>query len=262
MRQARYWICTIPRDSWEPCLPNSAVWVVGQPEKGESGYLHWQFLVAFGAKKTLAQVKAVLPNVGHYEPTRSSAAETYVRKELTRDGEPFEFGRKPFRRNSAADWDLVKQAAKSGDLEAIPSDIFIRYYRTLRAIAGDYAKPIAMERQVFVFYGPTGTGKSRRAWAEAGPEAYAKDPRSKFWCGYQGQESVVLDEFRGGIDISHLLRWTDRYPVYVELKGSSLPLSVSKFWITSNLHPSLWYPELDAATYAALERRLTIEEIL
>ena len=69
---------------------------------------------------------------------------------------------------------------------------------------------------------------------------------------------VILDEFRGDIDISHLLRWLDRYPVIVELKGSSAPLVAEKIWITSNLHPSSWYPLLDAATYAALERRLQI----
>jgi len=34
--------------------------------------------------------------------------------------------------------------------------------------------------------------------------------------GYRGQEHVVFDEFRGGIDISHVLRWFDRYPVIVE----------------------------------------------
>lgn len=88
-------------------------------------------------------------------------------------------------------------------------------------------------------------------------EAYAKDPRSKWWCGYQGQEHVIIDEFRGGIDISHMLRWLDRYPVCVETKGGSVPLCATKFWITSNLEPKEWYKEIDEATLLALERRLT-----
>ena len=103
-----------------------------------------------------------------------------------------------------------------------------------------------------------GTGKSRRAWAEAGESAYAKCPRSKFWDGYQDQKHVVFDEFRGGIDVSHLLRWFDRYPVRVEIKGSSRPLHACRIWITSNVDPRLWYPELDSATLDALLRRLTI----
>lgn len=72
----------------------------------------------------------------------------------------------------------------------------------------------------------------------------------------------MLDEFRGGIDISHILRWTDRYPVQVEIKGSSRPLLATRIWITSNLHPSKWYPDLDPETLAALLRRLTITEFV
>lgn len=131
-------------------------------------------------------------------------------------------------------------------------------YRTLRAISADHDVPVAMERTCVVFWGPTGTGKSRRAWDEAGMDAYAKDPRTKFWCGYQGQQHVVLDEFRGGIDIAHLLRWLDRYPVRVEIKGSSRPLAAIKFWITSNLNPDDWYKETDYETMEALKRRMEV----
>lgn len=118
----------------------------------------------------------------------------------------------------------------------------------------------AIERTVNVFWGPTGTGKSRRAWNDGGMDAYAKDPRTKFWCGYAGQKHVIIDEFRGGIDIAHLLRWLDRYPVSVETKGSATPLLAEVIWITSNLDPGSWYPDLDAGTAAALMRRLNVTE--
>jgi len=89
-------------------------------------------------------------------------------------------------------------------------------------------------------------------------DAYSKDPRSKFWCGYIGQRNIVIDEFRGGIDLSHMLRWLDRYPVRVEIKGSSRPLLAEKIWITSNLSPDEWYPESDSESVRALRRRLTV----
>lgn len=259
MRQARYWICTVPRDDWEPCLPSGAAWIIGQPELGESGYRHWQLMVSFPAKKSLAQVKECFGLQGmHAEPTRSAAAETYVRKEETRDGEPFEFGSRVFRRSSSTDWERVKTLAQRGELDLVPPDIYVRYYRTLQCIAADHDQPVSLEKHVVVYYGSTGTGKSRRAFEEAGSLCYVKDPRSKFWCGYRGESSVVFDEFRGGIDVSHMLRWLDRYPVRVELKGSSAPLKAEKIWITSNLHPSEWYPELDGETKKALLRRLEI----
>jgi len=59
-----------------------------------------------------------------------------------------------------------------------------------------------------------------------------------------------------------MLRWLDRYPVSVETKGGAMPLAARTIWITSNLDPRMWYPELDADTLAALLRRLNIIHFL
>lgn len=134
------------------------------------------------------------------------------------------------------------------------------HYRTLRTISYDYLVPVGFVRSVYVYCGKPGTGKSRRAWAEAGMDAYPKDPLTKFWDAYQGQKHVVIDEFRGGVDIAHILRWTDRYPLIVGTKGSATVLKAEKIWITSNLHPTLWYPQVCDDTKNALLRRLIIEE--
>jgi len=88
--QARYWLLTIPRASFDSAtfphdpLPSAIQVVMGQLERGASGYEHWQLLVAFTAKKTLAYVKSVFGSQAHCEPTRSAAANEYVFKEDTR----------------------------------------------------------------------------------------------------------------------------------------------------------------------------------
>jgi len=262
-RQGTYWIGTISGDQgWTPCLPGGVAYLRGQLETGEGGFVHHQVFLICSRKQSIAGVSALFaPIRGHWELTRSSAAEQYVWKEDSRSGEPYEYGIRPIRRNSAVDWEKVKTEAIAGDLSNIPPDIFVRYYRTLLAIGADYSVPVAEERSAVVFWGRTGSGKSRRAWQEAGDLAYSKDPRTKFWCGYRNQVNIIIDEFRGSIDISHLLRWLDRYPVTVEIKGSSKPLLAKKYWITSNVHPKDWYPELDGATFDALSRRLEIFEI-
>lgn len=263
-RQGCYWLGTIPADLWIPLLPQGVSYLKGQREVGETtSYEHWQVLAITDRKQSLRGIKLIFGIDGsHWELSRSSAADDYVWKEATRvEGTQFELGERPMRRNSSTDWEDVKLKAQAGDLAGIPSDIYIRYYRTLVAIASDFSTPPALERKAVVYWGQTGTGKSRRAWDEAGSQAFAKDPRSKFWCGYRGQVNCVIDEFRGGIDIAHLLRWLDRYPVNVEIKGSSRPLLVERFWITSNLHPNDWFPGMDSATVAALIRRLEIIEI-
>ena len=89
-------------------------------------------------------------------------------------------------------------------------------------------------------------------------DAYPKIPNTKFWDGYQGQRVVVIDEFRGDISISNLLRWFDRYPVLVEIKGSSTVLMAETIYVTSNLDPREWYRDVDSMTIDALMRRLNI----
>lgn len=259
-KPARYWIGTIPYETWifpNP-LPSHIAYIKGQQEIGEeTGYHHVQVLVIF---KTAVRLSAVRKSFeGHFEITRSEAASQYVWKEATRVADSqFEIGVLPMRRNNATDWETIRKQAEEGNLQAIPPDIYIRCYNQLRRISSDNAKCVAMERTCFVFWGRTGTGKSRRAWDEAGMEAYSKDPQTKWWDGYQGQQNVVIDEFRGAISISHLLRWLDRYPVRVECKGSAMPFVSSKIWITSNLDPRNWYADLDAASLSALLRRLNI----
>lgn len=261
--QAIYWLLTIPHAQFVPYLPNNCNYIKGQLELGAgTGYLHWQVLVAFQAKVRLASVTRTFGEGIHAEPSKSVAADEYVWKEETRvAGTQFELGAKPIQRGRTVDWELIRTNAREGRLDDIPGDIYCRLYGNLRRIATDNMRPVALVREVIVYWGRTGVGKSRRAWEEATFDAYPKDPRTKFWDGYRDHENVVFDEFRGDIDIAHMLRWTDRYPVNVEVKGSSVVLKAKKIWITSNLHPNDWYPGLDAVTREALMRRLNVIEI-
>lgn len=251
---------TIPHHQFTPFLPRGVSYTKGQLERGlDSGYLHWQLIVATDRKLRLGGIKAIFGSTVHAELTNSSKSSEYVWKDETSiPGTRFELGAKPFRRNTPTDWEGVWVAAKARDLDSIPAHTRLLCFSSILRVAAFYDQPRGMVRNVYVFWGVSNTGKSRRAWDEGGMEAYSKDPRSKFWCGYRDQKNVIIDEFRGGIDISHILRWTDRYPVMVEIKGSSVPLVAENIWITSNLSPDNWYPEIDNETLLALRRRLNI----
>ena len=275
--RARYWICTTPYlDSGisevDPYLPlrTGESYSIGQLERGASGYLHYQWVLYFRDKVSLATLKGAYPTT-FFEPSRSSAANAYASKEETRvqSGDDSELvgvfswrkGEINFNPNCATDWNAIKCLAKSGKLDEIPSGLYIRFYSTFKRIYTDHLVAPALERKCTVFWGPTGTGKSHRAFNEAGEGVYVKMPTTKWWDGYSCQESVIIDEFRGVIDVSHLLRWLDKYPVLVEVKGGTLPLFAKRFWITSNLEPKCWYPDVDSATMEALLRRLDIVNI-
>jgi len=199
-----YWILTIPRAAWFPPteLVDPIVWIKGQQEVAEGGFSHWQIVVGFASKQSLRAAKSHFPREAHLEPTRSTAAEAYVWKEDTRVPESqFELGFKPVNPAVKTDWEMVWAAARDGKILEIPARIRVQNYRyiifncrTLRAIGSDFSVAPAHVRTCDVYWGATGTGKSRRAWDEAGVSAYCKGPRSKFWDGYQGEEHVVLDE--------------------------------------------------------------------
>jgi len=257
----RIWIGTLPYTSADDISGKSEsfAYAKGQQEIGvEGGYHHWQFLVWMGKSVRLSALKKIWPT-GHFELGKSAAAEEYVWKEDTAvAGSRFEVGRRPGVRSAPKDWQAIRSAACEGRLADVPDDVFIRNYGQLSRIASDYMVPVGIVRRVIVYWGRTGSGKSRRAWDEAGLDAYPKSPLSKFWDGYRGHKNVVVDEFRGGIDIGHVLRWFDRYPTIVEIKGSSVVLKAESIWITSNISPEQWYPGIDAETLSALLRRLEV----
>lgn len=272
MTQGKYWLITdydttINYDTASESFWNSKniVYSKGQLEQCPlTDREHWQFTVCYAQKVRPATVKTTLGNAVHCEVTTSKKTLDYVWKDETSLGRRWEHGRLPFKRNSKPDWDKIKQAAKEGRLDddSIPSSVFVCNYASLKKIKMDYMKGEALEKEVNVFWGNTGLGKSRRAWFEAGMDAYPKAPTTKFWDGYQGESSVVFDEFTGQIEISHMLRWLDRYPVLVEQKGSGTPLKATKIWITSNTDPASWYPSAPGSQRDALLRRLKITEFV
>lgn len=90
------------------------------------------------------------------------------------------------------------------------------------------------------------------------PDAYVKEPRTKWWNGYLYEKDVILDDFGpNGIDINHLLRWFDRYKCLVETKGGMMALFAENFIVTSNFHPEeifKWGDEVNKQLPALLRR--------
>lgn len=262
--QGIFWLLTIPHHGVTPqfttLLSSGCAWIRGQLERGDiTGYYHWQVIVAFSLRQRLRGVKSLFGDECHAELSRSSAASEYVWKESTRiQGTQFELGARPILRSSKVDWESVWTNATMGRIEAIPAHIRVLSYSSILRIRANHQEATDIFKTIYVYYGVTGSGKSYLARASSTTPVYNKDPRSKFWYGYKGEKTVVVDEFRGGIDISHILRWTDNYAIYVELKGSHVPLEAEKIIFTSNKHPKEWWLDVDEETYNAFLRRVTI----
>jgi hypothetical protein len=91
--------------------------------------------------------------------------------------------------------------------------------------------------KVYWIYGETGMGKTK--WpTEQLKNIFWKD-KTKWWDGYDKQETNLMDDFRGSqMKFSELLSVLDRYPKRVEVNGSYRWLGGNNVMITSNKHPN------------------------
>lgn len=135
--KCRWWIATIPEPEFSPesRLPNWCGYAKGQLEEAPTtGYKHWQCVFWCKLPQRLGRFKREWPTA-FFEPTRSKSAIDYVWKEDTRVPDTqFELGTFPLKRNSKHDWKEIKSAAQAGRLDAIPEDIYVRHYSTLKRI--------------------------------------------------------------------------------------------------------------------------------
>jgi len=238
-------------------------WMIGQQEIGEEGYHHWQFFVKTKTKKSLNQMKALHQTVS-WRLSDSPAAETYVLKDNSSvTGTRFEFGVKPFKRNSKMDWEKVWLNCVEGKMEDIEPGIKIRHWNALQSIRNAHILPIERPTiEVDYYWGKTGTGKSHAANAKY-PNAYWKIASNKWWDNYKGEDTVIIDELSTEcISIPKLLTWFDKYKCYVEVKGGTTGLRATKFIITSNLSPEELTANEKESHKAAFRRRIKVTEFL
>lgn len=232
-------------------------------EVGQEGTPHLQGYIRFKTKKSLSQVKELLPRA-HLETSNTvAAAIKYCHKE---DKEPFEKGDRPLTQDEKGIlgkrvYDETLELAKQGRLEEVDSRMLIKYHKTLKDIAKDYMqKPSdAPDTTGQWYYGVAGAGKSRQARLDH-PNAYFK-LANKWWDGYQGEPAVIIDDIDRNHSVlgHHLKIWGDRYSFLAESKGSASHIRPAHIIITSQYHPSTIWP--DAETRDAILRRYTLKLI-
>jgi len=237
-----------PPNAW-----SNVQYVVWQLEQGESGTPHYQGYAQFTKRMSLKQLKEELPAVSHWEARRGTheKAKAYCMKEDSRIAGPWEHGQETHQGVSQALYELknrVKEGKSDLDLVELDPATWFRYYNAIKRLR-TLMQPQRGNEPVYttIIWGPTGTGKSRRAEFEAGPGAYRlMVPQGQTfqvnWDGYAGEEDVIIEEFEGQISIKNMLALCDRYPLRKNYKGGSVMTNVRRVWITSNDNPITWWP--------------------
>ncbi len=234
--------------------------LVCQEEMGENETPHLQGYCEFTKVHTLSMCRKLI--ACHWEKRRGTQAEAvrYCTKNDTRveDGLQIEFG---IRARSKCCSDLItsiENGAMLSELAEVFPREYMRNFRGIEALRGKLQKKRFYPMNIEVFWGSTGTGKSYTAWKE-NPNAYEVTyPKgsSWFWQGYEGQETVILDEFASQIKLQDFLRLLDRYPFSVDQKHGGTQFTSKKIVICSNFDPEGWYEEAAFEGREALKRRL------
>jgi hypothetical protein len=227
-------------------------------EVGEEGTPHIQGFCSFRVKQSLRAAKGFLGLRCHLEPAKGkpSQAAEYCRK----DGDFVEFGKAPKGKGARTDLAAAVAAVKAGTSRRVFIEenpvLLARYPRFFSELFLTYGKSRNWETQVFVYYGETGIGKTKKAFAEA-KEPYMHSGGSWF-DGYDGEEDVIFDDFGGSeFKLTYLLKLLDRYPMKVPVKGGFVNWVPKRVWITSNYSPKEWYSNAKDEHVKALLRRLS-----
>lgn len=163
----------------------------------------------------------------HFVPvTTDRGADKYCMKDKGRIDGPWEFGTKPLRRDCKIDYDHQFELCLKGEWMKMDKKYLADKYHNLRRIHADLGPQVDPKRteprKAFWYWGAPGTGKTRKAHTDH-PEHFQK-LATKWWCNYQGQKAVVLDDL--GRDTakclaSHLKLWADPWYNHAgEIKGS------------------------------------------
>lgn len=274
----RSWTFTInnPTDDDNPAKWEDVQYLIYQKEVSKTGTPHLQGYVHFPKNKTNVAMKKI-NNKAHWELARGSvdqnahycskpvAACTCVHcKDLdpaTRLAGPFESGTRP-QPGKRTDIEEFKDDVKAGkpllDLVDTHMPLFLKYPSAVKQVRQLYLPARTAQTELVIWYGAPGTGKTTQAKAKW-PDAFwlsQLGPKGQvWWDGYDGQETVIIDEFQGFIDIPTMCSLINHSPYTVNVKGTTAKFTSKLVVIISNLHPNKWWPGYPDSYYG-MHRRI------
>lgn len=230
--------------------------ICGVEVGGKTKTQHIQGYVQMLKRTSLVGMKKIWPTA-HLEISRGSPKQNV--DYCTKDGKWHDHGEMLKGQGARSDLDdikrLIDENCSLAEIRDAHYGSYIRYqksiYRDREFVRNHRTEPT----ELHIYWGATGTGKSKKCRDDY-PEAYWK-PFGKWWDDYDGQETVVIDEFYGWLPFSVMLRLCDWTPLYVPRKGDHAKFVAKRIICTSNVSPDEWYPGVNAEVRKALQRRIT-----
>ncbi len=220
-------------------------------EIGENQTPHLQGFVIFNSAKSFSAAKKSISPRCHIEEIKRTPYENFAY--CSKDGDYTERGDRPEKVGQGKRNDMLeikKKIAQNVQIKKLLKDDYIVNYQQLKyaeSLCKYYEEPRDWKPTVKWYYGATGTGKTRAAFAHllktyAMDDIYVAMDTAQWWDGYDGQPAVIIDDMRKDFMKFHLLlRLLDRYPYRIQTKGSTRQFVAKTIIITAPYEPDEMY---------------------
>lgn len=247
-------------------LKDKFKYLVMQEEEGEETHTpHLQGMVQFHTAKSMSAVKTFLVQPAHVEVTKNvDKSREYCMKDETRAGGRWEIGEytKP-NPGKRTDLEHIQTMIQSGStMRDIAEQHFGTFVTNHRGIAAAMlllqpSTQIYQEKQVVMFWGPPRSGKSRFVTSTLNvKDLYIKDVNTKWWDGYAGQDTILLDEWPGKLSASEWKIILGEVQVPLETKGGTTRNNVKTIYITSNYSVESIFENARQVDRVAVQQRI------
>lgn len=236
-----------------------ARYIIWGQEVGESGTPHLQGYCELSSPQRISWLKKLIPRA-HFESRKGTREQ--ARDYCKKDGKWEEHGEwKAGGQGARNDIHSLVKSVKEGKsfmdiVEEQPLTIakHLKFYDRLVAHVEKEETKTFRKVQTHILIGEAGTGKSRIA-REMDENAFSVNPEDTFpFDGYNGEKTIIIDDFSGQIKYKHLLRILDGHQLRINVKGSHRYAKWNKVFITTNEPAQEWYT---VGLTPALKRRLT-----
>lgn len=260
------------------------VWAAGQQEVcPETDRRHAHVICNFDTAKTFSQVSRLFPGcqVWSVKIGRTQAdlqrVITYCRKDETREAGPWMHGAVPQGRGTkrSTAWEDALTMVQEGKTDAEIAQLLPHVAQStgLDRLRSRFSEPRSPREPptVVLLHGPTGTGKTRAAYALADARGWTivsiptfTGSSKVWWNSYRQQRILLLDDMMP-IPVGMAGYWLqvlDRYPMTVEFKGGATDLNSPVIIVTSNHSLDALTKEWPRENAAAFDRRFTHQVVL
>ena len=262
-KKSRSWVFTLSAEhvSEEELIKelNGYTWI-GQLERGEGGYEHYQGYIENATPIRFSTLKKKFPTI-HLEVRKGTQLQAYeyATKEETRAGRILGNMEKPHeeqKRGRGKTLEKLHERIRNGEKvddiiqtspEAIP------HYRNLRELENVVQRTAARKNtyrdvRVNYLYGKTGVGKTRYVHETYAGELFRVTDYKHPFDNYSGEKVLVLDEFNSQLPIEMMLNLLDGYPTELPARFYNKWAAHDEVWIISNLKLEEMYPAVQESS--------------